>query len=119
LTPGRVKPRIAVRCKRETHATLIPAGCSLDSKVILRTWNDTEAELIRGLLESYGIPCVVISDITHSVYPLTVDGLGEIRLSVPLTAVEEAERILAEHQAPGPTEEIPEHNQSRKATRDD
>jgi len=74
----------------------------VQSKVILRTWDDTEAELVRGLLESYGIPCSVISDITHSVVPLTVDGLGEIRLSVPEEAAEEAERILRAHRADGP-----------------
>ena len=74
----------------------------MESKVIFRTWDDTEAELIRGLLESYGIPCSVISDITHSVVPLTVDGLGEIRLSVPSEAAEEAETILQEHRADGP-----------------
>jgi len=74
----------------------------MQSKVIFRTWDDTEAEIIRGLLESYGIPCGVISDITHSVYPLTTDGLGEIRLSVPEEAAEEAERILREHRADGP-----------------
>jgi hypothetical protein len=73
----------------------------MQTKIIFRTWSDTEAELIRGLLESYGIPCSVISDITHSVYPFTVDGLGEIRLSVPMEAVEEAERILASHGASG------------------
>jgi hypothetical protein len=72
------------------------------TRVIMRTWDDTEAELIRGLLESYGIPCIVISDITHSVLPLTVNGLGEIRLSVPEEVAEEAERILAEHRAAGP-----------------
>ncbi len=74
----------------------------MQSKVIFRTWDDTEAELIRGLLESYGIPCSVISDITHSVYPFTMDGLGEIRLSVAEDVAEEAERILREHRADGP-----------------
>ena len=74
----------------------------MDSKIIRRTWSDTEAELIRGLLESYGIPCSVISDITHSVVPLSVDGLGEIRLSVPEEAAEEAEQILREHLNAGP-----------------
>lgn len=78
------------------------------TKIIFRTWDDTEAELIRGLLESYGIPCSVISDITHSVVPLTVDGLGEIRLSVPEEAAEEAEGILQEHQKAGPASVTPE-----------
>jgi hypothetical protein len=73
----------------------------VESKVIFRTWDDTEAELIRGLLEIYGISCSVISDNTHSMVPLTVDGLGEIRLSVPEEAKEEVARILQEHQAAG------------------
>lgn len=72
--------------------------------MILRTWDDSEAELVRALLESYGIPCWVSSQITHAVYPLTVDGLGEIRVSVPTDASEEALRLLEDHrsgQGPG------------------
>jgi len=69
--------------------------------VIFHSWDDNEAELVRGLLESYGIPCQVSSQITHTLYPLTVDGLGEIRLSVPTEAVEEARRILEEHRTTG------------------
>lgn len=73
----------------------------MHSHLLLKTWDDTEAELVRGILESYGIPCQVISQITHSVVPLTVNGLGEIRLSVPEEAAEEARRILAEHRLTG------------------
>ena len=73
----------------------------MSSQVIFRTWSDTEAELVRGLLESYGIPCQVTSQITHSVVPLTVDGLGEIRLLVPDEAVEEAQEILEGHRLGG------------------
>lgn len=67
--------------------------------MILRTWDDSEAELVRALLESYGIPCWVSSQITHAVYPLTVDGLGEIRVSVPTEASEEALRLLEDHRS--------------------
>jgi len=67
--------------------------------VILRTWDDSEAELVRALLESYGIPCWVSSHITHALYPLTVDGLGEIRVSVPTEASEEALRLLEDHRS--------------------
>ena len=56
---------------------------------------------MRGLLESYGIPCQVSSQITHSVVPLTVDGLGEIRLSVPEEAAGEAQEILDGHRLVG------------------
>ena len=73
----------------------------MDSCVICQTWNDSEAELVRGILESYGIPCRIRSDIPHQVYPFTVDGLGEIRLEIPAEAAEEARRILQEHLSAG------------------
>lgn len=47
------------------------------------TWNDQKAELIKALLGDYGINCYLSSHITHSVYPIPVDGLGEIRVMVP------------------------------------
>ena len=74
--------------------------------VISRVWNDSEANLVRSLLESYGIPVTVSSDLTHAVYPLTVDGLGEIRISVPDEFREEATTILEAHRAArNPSEE--------------
>jgi putative signal transducing protein len=76
-------------------------GVVLDSCVIFQTWNDSEAELVRGILESYGIPCRIRSSISHQVYPFTMDGLGEIRLEIPSEAAEEARRILQEHLSAG------------------
>jgi len=58
---------------------------------------DSEASVIKSLLESYGIPCHAASEIPHSLYPLTVDGLGEIRVYVPAPLAHEALRILSEH----------------------
>ena len=73
----------------------------LGSCVIFQTWNDSEAELVRGILESYGIPCRIRSSISHQVYPFTMDGLGEIRLEIPSEAAEEARRIIEEHLSAG------------------
>lgn len=69
--------------------------------LLMRTWNDGEAEIVRNLLESYGIPCQVVSDITHSVLPLSIDGLGEITIFVPRSAFEEASDLLAQHRRNG------------------
>jgi hypothetical protein len=69
--------------------------------LLMRTWNDGEAELVRHLLDSYGIPCQVVSDVPHSLFPLSVDGLGEVRLVVPAARLEEAKAILAEHRRQG------------------
>lgn len=47
------------------------------------TWNEQKAEMIKALLGDYGISCYLSSHITHSVYPIPVNGLGEIRVMVP------------------------------------
>ena len=67
------------------------------SRLLVRMWSDGEALLVRQLLQSYGIPCQVVSDVPHTVLPLSVDGLGEIRILVPEHRAEEAQRVLADH----------------------
>lgn len=52
------------------------------SVVIHRCYDDIQAEQIRELLESNGIGCQIASDVPHSVFPLTLDGLGEVRIAV-------------------------------------
>jgi hypothetical protein len=65
--------------------------------IVARTWTDAEAAVIKSLLESYDIPCHYSSEIPHRIYPVSVDGLGEIRIFVPAPLMEEATRILEEH----------------------
>ena len=67
------------------------------NRLVVRTWSDGEALLVRQLLESYGIPCQVVSDVPHSLLPLSVDGLGEIRILVSGARLDEARSLLAEH----------------------
>src|SRR5438034_10253933 len=42
---------------------------------------------------------VVSSDVPHSIFPLSVDGLGEVRLSVHPDDAEEARRIIESHRS--------------------
>ena len=53
-----------------------------DLFVIFRTQSDVEASIVRGLLEANGVPSVITSDVPHNIFPLTVNGLGEVRISV-------------------------------------
>ncbi len=69
------------------------------SAIVYRTWSDLEAQLIKGILELYGIPVSLATDISHTLYPFTVDGLGETRILVPLEAEGEAHIILAGHRS--------------------
>jgi hypothetical protein len=69
------------------------------SSIVYRTWSDLEAQLIKGILEEYGIPVSLATDISHMLYPFTLNGLGETRILVPLEAEEEAQDILAGYQS--------------------
>jgi ribonuclease III len=68
-----------------------------DLTVIFRTQSDVEASVVRGLLESHGVPTVVASDIPHSIFPLAINGLGEVRISVHPQDADEARRIIESH----------------------
>ncbi len=68
-----------------------------DLVVIFRTHSDIEAQIVRGLLEAHGIMSVLASDVPHSVFPLSVDPLGEVRLSVRVDDADDAQRIIDSH----------------------
>src|SRR5450759_816013 len=64
--------------------------------VVFRTHSDIEASIVLGLLEAHGIYAAASSDLTHSVFPLSIDGLGEVRISVPVSQAEAAVTIIRE-----------------------
>lgn len=64
------------------------------------TWNEQKAELIKSLLGDYGISCYLSSHITHSVYPIPVDGLGEIRVMVPKEDEDRATDLVKSYFSP-------------------
>jgi len=55
---------------------------------------EMEAHVIKGLLESNGIPCILKSDAATSVHAFTVDGMGEVKVAVLESRAEEAKRII-------------------------
>ncbi len=68
-----------------------------DLVVIFRTHSDIEAQIVRGLLEAHGVMSVLSSDVPHSIFPLSVDGLNEVRIGVHASEAEEAQRIIESH----------------------
>jgi len=68
-----------------------------DLVVVFRTHSDIEAQIVRGLLESHGVMSVMSSDVPHSIFPLSVDGLGEVRIAVHPQEADEAQRIIDAH----------------------
>ena len=54
-----------------------------------------EAQIIKGRLESEGIPVLLSYESAGLIYGITIDGLGEVKVMVPKRLEEEAKGILA------------------------
>ena len=65
--------------------------------VVARAWADSEASVIKSLLESYNIPCHYSSELPNRLYPVPAEDLGQIRIFVPASLAQDARRILEEH----------------------
>jgi hypothetical protein len=62
--------------------------------VTVRTAKYLEAQIIKGRLESEGIPVLLSYESAGLVYGITVDGLGQVKIMVPEHLAEEAREIL-------------------------
>jgi hypothetical protein len=62
--------------------------------VTVHTANYLEAQIIKGRLESEGIPVLLSYESAGLVYGIIVDGLGEVKIMVPKRLAEEAKEIL-------------------------
>jgi ribonuclease-3 len=65
--------------------------------VVFSASSPIEAKVVRSLLDAHGIMSVVSSDLPHSIFPLSVDGLGAVRLAVHPEEADEARRIIDSH----------------------
>lgn len=71
--------------------------------VVYRSAGQLGAEVVRAKLEAAGIPVMLAYDSGSTVFALTVDGLGEVRVLVPAHLAEEARALLREL----PPEDLP------------
>jgi ribonuclease III len=65
--------------------------------VIFHTQSDVEAQVVHALLEAHGIPSVITSDRPQSIFPVSINGLGDVRLSVHRDDAGDAARIIESH----------------------
>ena len=63
---------------------------------VYRATSEAEALIIKSLLESNGILCLLRSNAAPSVHVFTVDGLGEVEVMVRESTAEEAKRLIGE-----------------------
>ena len=58
-----------------------------------------EAEMIESLLEAEGIDVELVQEsVGHSIYPVTVDGLGRVQIFIPKDKIHEAREWLKIYQ---------------------
>ena len=71
----------------------------LKYEILVEVFGRLEAELIESYLEAQGIDVELVQEsVGHSVYPVSVDGLGRVQLFVPKDKIIEARRWLATYQ---------------------
>jgi hypothetical protein len=61
---------------------------------VYKAASELEAQVIKGLLESYGIPCFLKSHAAPSVHIFTVDGMGEVRVMVLDSMADRARELI-------------------------
>jgi ribonuclease-3 len=65
-----------------------------DLVVIFRTPSPIEADVVRGLLDTHGIPAIISSDMARTPFPFS---LNELRVAVGSEHAEQAKRIIESH----------------------
>ena len=68
-----------------------------DLVVIFSSQSDVEARIVHGLLEAHGVPSILSSSAPHALFPVSVNELGEVRISVHADNADEARRIIESH----------------------
>ena len=61
---------------------------------VYRAASEAEAQVIKGLLESCGIFCLLKSNAAPSVHMFVIDGMGEVKVMVWEEAVGQAKELI-------------------------
>jgi len=69
-------------------------GKDTELKELHKVWGPVEAEIVKGYLESNGIPCIFRGKVVQSVHPFSADGLGEIKIFVAEKDYSRAKKLL-------------------------
>ena len=63
---------------------------------VYRAQGEPEAQIIKGLLESEGIPVLLKYESAGIVYGLTVDGMGQVKVMVWERMADDARKLIEE-----------------------
>ena len=82
-----------------THCLLDRHAGDLEEVLVLvhKVWGEPKAQMIKGLLEDFGIPANLVTHATPSVYPVVLDGLAEVRIMVRSRDLGRAREIVEDY----------------------
>ena len=63
---------------------------------VYKAYGQPEAEIVKGRLNVENIPAMLKYESLGNVYGLTIDGLGQVEVLVPLKYAEQAREILGQ-----------------------
>ena len=61
---------------------------------VYRSASEMEAQVIKSLLDSYGMPSLLQSNAAPSVHMFTVDGMGEVKVMVLNSMAANARKLI-------------------------
>jgi hypothetical protein len=61
---------------------------------VYKASNDMEAQVIKSLLQSYDIPCVLKSNAAPSVHMFTFDGMAQVKIMVLASQADKARELI-------------------------
>ena len=59
-----------------------------------RSSNEMEAQVIKSMLDSFGVPSMLKSNAVASVHMFALDGMGEVRIMVLESMAEKARELI-------------------------
>ena len=62
---------------------------------VYRSMSEIEANVIKSLLDSYGIPSMLKGNAASSVHMFTVNGMGEVRVMVRQSEEKQARELIS------------------------
>lgn len=77
-----------------TSASTTGGDLDLEPVVVWRATHQMEAEVVKGRLESAGIPAIIRGEALGAIYGLTSGSLAEMSVLVPAPLAEKAEALL-------------------------
>lgn len=85
-----------------------------EMEVVFTANGEMEALTVRSALEAAGIPAEIRIEAATKLLPVTVDGLGAVRIAVPADRAEEARAILENPASPLGETAIPDDTESEE-----